>query len=87
MNKIDPFRGVMMALIWCVPSWVFGESSLQFDDIIQMLDHSEKQFNYAVQKSKHPDVDELVDSHGSPVRLQKAHILQQYVLQILSQNL
>jgi outer membrane lipoprotein-sorting protein len=37
---------VIVAVTFSVPAGVFAESTLQFDDVIQMLDHSDKQFNY-----------------------------------------
>lgn len=37
---------VVVAVTLAVPACIFAESTLQFDDIIRMLDHSEKHFNY-----------------------------------------
>lgn len=36
----------VMTVVSLWPPYAFAEQTLQFDDIIQMLDHSEKQFNY-----------------------------------------
>ncbi len=40
------FTAIWLGLFLLLPSFGFAEDSLQFDDIIQMLDHSGKQFNY-----------------------------------------